>query len=185
MRCFLAIEPSQDLRAILGDCIARLSTGFQGIRWVPVENIHLTCKFLGDLNREDLESLVELLQEADLQTKLDLGVGRLGCFPSRGGLRVIWAGVTGDTEALQLLAEQLEEAAELVGVPSENRPFRAHWTLGRARRGRALPGSEDLRRQLEELAENWQYAPARQAGLRLFESELGAGPPRYRIRASF
>lgn len=110
------------------------------IRWVPVKNIHLTLKFLGNLREELLGALREHLKvEAACHRSFEIGLGLPGAFPSINRPRVIWVGVTA-AEELKELAHGIEKRTGSLGIPNEERPFSPHLTLGRV--GREVSSSE-------------------------------------------
>ena len=83
--------------------------------------------------------------EADLvgaHPSFTLAAGRIGVFPGLSKPRVIWVGIGGETRGLFALQKDIEEALLSIGFPKEDRPFRAHLTLGRVKDPRALPGIE-------------------------------------------
>ncbi len=117
--------------------------GTASLRWVPVKNIHLTLKFLGDVSVANLEILKKILRaEAERVEAFEISVGQIGAFPSASRPRVLWAGVQAP-EQLGELQKSLESEIALVGYPPDERAFSPHLTLARVTRT-ALPG--DLRK---------------------------------------
>jgi 2'-5' RNA ligase len=123
------------------------------IRWVRKEGIHLTLKFLGDIDRRDVEKIHGAMRQAALAfPPLVLRGDGLGVFPDFKRARVVWVGVAGDIKALRTLQGALEDALYALGFPKERRSFKGHLTLGRIRGrldgsklGRALQGLGDFR----------------------------------------
>jgi len=120
------------------------------VKWVQPENIHLSLKFLGDVDAAREPELRVALQRAagtlSEPRPLTLQVTGLGVFPDYHRPRVLWAGVTPDP-ALELLQHGVEQAFAPLGFPTEARPFRPHVTLARAARDarpRAFAGLEEL-----------------------------------------
>lgn len=144
MRLFVAIDPSAEQRSELQRLQQRLDGLLDGVRWVPRASLHLTLKFLGEQEAARLEAIVEAMREAALSAgPFTLQFGGAGAFPSPQRPRIIWAGVARGEGPLGALARSLEAALTGRGFPAERRPFRAHLTLGRARRPlpeRAFPG---------------------------------------------
>lgn len=107
------------------------------MKWVRPENIHLSLKFLGDV--EDMrtpELHAALKQAAGSRTAarpITLQIEGFGVFPDYHRPRVLWAGVAPDP-ALELLQHGVEQAFAPLGFPTEARAFRPHITLGRAAR---------------------------------------------------
>jgi 2'-5' RNA ligase len=132
MRTFIAIPLPQECRLMLDELQQRLRSFRADVRWVAVPSIHLTMKFLGEVDPAIIPSLTESLERAiRSRNPFVLKLRGLGCFPHLRNPRVIWCGVEGDTEALTQLQQQVEEACEAYGFPPENRAFHPHLTLGR------------------------------------------------------
>ena len=135
MRCFIAIEAPSDIREALGRVQGKLRPAGADVKWADPDGIHLTVKFLGDVEDTDVPKVCDVMSACALAARpLDLEVAGLGTFPPRGAPRVVWAGVRGDVEPLAKLVMGLEQAvADAVGIAPERRPYHAHLTLGRVR----------------------------------------------------
>ena len=136
IRAFIAIKLSPEIHQRLKDVNALLRQRLQGalVRWVPVDNIHLTLKFLGDVSTANLEMLAKILQaEAHQHQPFEISVGELGAFPSAHKPHVIWLGVQAPAE-LNTLQKGIEEEMARLGYKPEDRPFSPHLSLGRVSR---------------------------------------------------
>jgi 2'-5' RNA ligase len=136
IRAFIAIDLSAEIQQALEQVSNQLKGQLMGVpvRWVPVKNIHLTLKFLGDVSLANLEVLEGiLLTEAARCAPFDVSVGRLGAFPSTRRPRVIWVGVEAQAELGQL-QHAVDEATTRLGYAPEERGFSPHLTLGRIAR---------------------------------------------------
>lgn len=112
-----------------------------GVAWIARDNVHLTLKFLGNVETARLDDVERALAvAASGQSWFELTVHGLGAFPSRTRPRVLWAGVAAGGTELTALAARVDEALAALGFPRETRPFAAHATLGRVREPRAQPG---------------------------------------------
>ena len=101
-------------------------------RWVRPENIHLTLKFLGDINPDDIDKIDAAMTGAVIESSLiTLSVRGIGVFPGIKRPRVIWLGLGGDIRSLLALQGRLEEKLAGAGFPKDKRSFKAHLTLGR------------------------------------------------------
>jgi 2'-5' RNA ligase len=139
MRVFVAVELPEDVREAVYRGTARLRQANRDVRWVPAPNMHLTLKFLGDIDDRRLAPVRKAVAAvAADQAPFDLCLGEVGAFPTLRRPRVVWIGVRGATDALGALAQRLDEQLHDVGFPRESRPYRAHLTLGRPRRPGAL-----------------------------------------------
>ncbi|MBX3025211.1 RNA 2',3'-cyclic phosphodiesterase [bacterium] len=149
MRAFLALEPAPDVRARLAAVTAELARHRAAVRWARDDQLHVTVKFLGDVEDAALDALRSALAAALAGTApLAAEVRGLGAFPDLRRPRVLWAGV--ECAALAAIAPAIDAAAAAVGVAPEARPFHAHVTLGRVRDaalGRALRHEIEARAQ--------------------------------------
>jgi 2'-5' RNA ligase len=155
LRLFVAIELPDEVRRYLERTIQTLQTAGadKGLRWVRPEGIHVTLKFLGSTNEDDLAGITSGLWEvAARHAPFDLQSDGLGSFGGRRSLRVIWVGVGGDTEALGSLAADVERAMAKAGFAAEARPYAAHLTLARVREDTSPDAREVLHRIVAEQA---------------------------------
>jgi len=151
IRAFIAIELPPDVLENLAQVSTQLQDqlGERVVRWVPVENIHLTLKFLGDVSVKNLDVLQELITgEAAQHKPMEFSVGGLGAFPKIRRPRVIWVGVEAPGELLAL-QRSIEARTTHIGYPPDERPFSPHLTIGRVNRS-ASP--EDIRRAGDALS---------------------------------
>lgn len=147
MRLFLAINLPESLRQSIWAAAADLRARDYPVRWVGVDAIHLTMKFLGEVDSEREKNLIEAIEGAVAGTKrFALPIAGFGAFPSARRARVVWVGCHA-VPPLNLLHERMEQRLERLGFPVEGRPFRPHLTLGRVRRGaraRELRGIDEI-----------------------------------------
>lgn len=138
-RAFVAIELDTPLREAIGDLQARLRPRLGGIRLVRPEGIHLTLRFLGDTSPAQVETLRPRLAAASAECPPAAArVVGLGTFPERGRPRVLWLELEVPPPVLDL-QRACERAARTAGFEREERPFRAHLTLGRWRERAPIP----------------------------------------------
>lgn len=132
MRTFIAVPIPGETRDQLKALEARLKSASGGaVRWVEPGIIHLTLKFLGEVNPHHLDRIsAELERIAALAQPAMATVSGTGVFPAWNKPRVFWAGLSTPPELLTLF-KQVDEVTAALGFPSENRPFNAHLTLGR------------------------------------------------------
>jgi len=130
MRLFTAIDLPGEMLEKIGEFLARLRP-LAKLRWTPVENLHITTKFIGEWPEGRIGEMIAALgrvanppQAAGLP---HIAIRGVGWFP-----RVFWAGVEGG-EALAALARSTEQAVATLGVPLETRVYSPHLTLGRVK----------------------------------------------------
>jgi len=134
MRAFLAINLDGGLRERLFRDTAMLRTALPDASWVRAENLHLTLKFLGDVDEARAAALARALRPAVARLPVvDATLAGAGAFPDWRRARVIWIGIH-DDQPVQSLAAKVEQACTAAGFPRERRPFNAHVTLARVRR---------------------------------------------------
>jgi 2'-5' RNA ligase len=136
IRAFIAIDLAAEIRKRLDQVSSELRQRLRDVpvRWVAVENIHLTLKFLGDVSLANLEVLKKILQsEASGHSPFEISVGDLGAFPSTHRPRVIWVRVQSPAE-LNSVQHSIEVETNRLGYATEDRPFSPHLTLGRVSR---------------------------------------------------
>jgi len=133
VRAFVALELDARLRESIGELQARLRPRLGGIRLVRPEGIHLTLRFLGDTAPAQVEALRPPLAAAAAACPAAAArVAGLGMFPERGSPRVLWLGLDVPPTVFDL-QRACERAARAAGFEREERPFKAHLTLGRWR----------------------------------------------------
>lgn len=133
MRAFIAIDLPGWIRDRLREVQDKLK-GKQGskISWPRPDGIHLTIKFLGDIEEKEIEEIGKVLERvAEGIAPFRLSVEGVGAFPTISNPRVIWVGVKTEGENLLLLRKGLEEGFAQLGFEKETRPFQPHLTLGR------------------------------------------------------
>jgi 2'-5' RNA ligase len=142
IRVFLAIDPPAVVLEKIEGMQNRLQKSIQGaIRWVHPEGIHLTLKFFGDISLQDVENISEVIgKRAAAGPRFDLEIRGLGAFPDVARPRIIWLGIAGQLGPLFSLQKDLEEELHLLGFPKEERPFRAHLTVGRVKIPKGIAG---------------------------------------------
>ena len=179
LRCFVAVEPPQELRETIAAHFAREGRGVPGVRWASAEALHLTLKFLGDVEPARLPELEGGLGAAVARSRpFTLELRGAGAFPSPQRPRVVWVGVGAGAAAAQTLAGDVDAAASGLGFAPEARAFAAHLTVGRVRTPARDPGA--LPRLLAAVKEReWGSWVVRAA--HLVRSELFPAGPIYSI----
>ncbi len=155
MRCFIAIELTDPVRRAAAAACRRLVGDSRDVRLGPVEQLHITLRFLGDVDEARIAPVRDIVYAAAAAAPFDIAIGGLGCFPPRGP-RVLWMGVADQGECGRLVRAMEAPLAEL-GFAPEARAFRPHITLGRSR-NRA--GGEQIRRIVDDAAEPERAARA-------------------------
>ena len=180
LRLFYAVPVPEDARAKVGELIDRVQAGVGDgtarIRWVRVEGLHLTLRFLGP-TPESLQPALEAAADtvARAADPFEVALSGGGAFPSLSRPRSLWVGVSEGADGLSSLADGLSTLARNEGLELETRPFAAHLTIGRTDGVRLGPTAARV------LAEAASAIEVRFLADRvvLFRSRLGGGPARY------
>lgn len=173
LRAFLAAELPTNLQDSIQIATAalRAALGSDLVRWVPVHNIHLTLKFLGDVSPSSLDLIKHMLQtEAGQHHPFEATVRDFGCYPDPRRPRILWVGLQAP-QSLISLQRDIEVAAARLGYASEDRPFSPHLTIGRVRQN---AGSTELQkiRNLVEHTDVGILGSTRVEAVHLFKSDL-------------
>ena len=132
VRTFVAILPSAQLHRACAD-VAAAGRGLP-VRWVRPESVHLTLKFLGDVGMNGVPAIHQALRQAAAGLPpFSVAARGLGCFPNATRPRVLWMGLDDAQGKLLELHHRIEPTLAALGIPLEERPFRPHLTLARAR----------------------------------------------------
>jgi 2'-5' RNA ligase len=179
-RLFFAVELPREIREAVAAYAARLRREFLAARasWPRPESLHLTLKFLGEVEAIRLDALHHAAAAAaDWLAPFELTIDGTGTFPPRGAARVLWLGVRDDSGQLSRLQLRLDEECARVGFPRESKPFRPHLTLARAR---AFQRAEIVAAR-DEAHRGTPFGPHafQVTGFVLMRSELGPGGSRY------
>ena len=154
IRTFIAIELEEAHHRALRNVQLRFQRERAAtfVRWVAPENIHLTVKFLGDVDATAMPTLQRAVAEACVGiTPFTLRLNGAGAFPNTRRPNVVWVGLGGQVERAALLAQRVDDACAALGMPRDDRPFSPHLTLGRVKRD-ARPDERQLIGKLIELA---------------------------------
>jgi len=176
MRAFLAITPPTEVQAGCRELIDALRPDAPKVRWVRPENIHLTLRFLGDIDESVGERVMHGLAEtAATVAPFAVTASGFGCFPNARKPTVAWVGIQAEGEGLQRVQSAAEEAAQRLGLKPETRPFSPHLTIGRIRvPAPAVPWAELIARHADFNAGAWTVRD-----VALFSSELHPSGARY------
>ena len=180
LRLFYAVPVPAEARAKVRELIDRVQAGVGDgtarIRWVRVEGLHLTLRFLGATPaalRPALQAAADAVAREAEPFEVALSGG--GAFPSLAQPRSLWVGVSEGGDRLTALADVLSRLAMDIGLELETRPFAAHLTIGRTDGVRLGPAAA---RALAEAASAMDVRFAADRVV-LFRSKLGGGPARY------
>lgn len=145
MRCFVAVELPEELKRKTGGIIDQIGTSSDDIRWVPLENIHLTLKFLGEIKDNIIAGIERKLEDiCRIHKPFHISVKGTGAFPTRKNPNILWVGIE-KSEELHRLHTDIDNSMSELGFEKENRKHSPHLTIGRVKhRGNMLPVMKSL-----------------------------------------
>jgi RNA 2',3'-cyclic 3'-phosphodiesterase len=145
-RLFVALPLSAAVSEVVSSAQEQLQEYEWPVKWVEPELVHITMKFLGDVEATRVPDIQDALEDVAARSEIvNLTTGSCGAFPAPFRPRVFWLGLDGDTEALVDLAARVDKALGKLGFEAEDRPFQPHITIGRLRRQQVPPtGFEEI-----------------------------------------
>ena len=177
IRAFIAVHLPDAVKDVLNETARSLAERVPSgtVRWVRPEQMHLTLFFLGDTAVAKLPAVQQAMDgTAGRFSLFNLYTNDVGCFPNARRPRVIWVGLASEEARLTSLKAAIDAALDPLGWPAEDKPFRAHLTLGRVKDDRGL-GEVKWTADVARLA-----VPV--AAIHLIESQLRSAGPIYTIR---
>jgi len=151
MRLFVAIDIPEDVRSAIAGLVSKLRPACRNARWVRIEGLHVTLKFIGEISPEACAAIQAALAAIPPRTPISMTFRGLGFFPDERRPHVLWAGVKGGAE-LAALADEIDAALAALGIPREEREFNAHLTLARLESPRILETFHDAVKQAGRLS---------------------------------
>ena len=135
IRVFVAVELPDRVKTEFAGLVSSIDAlGVRGVRTVRPGGIHLTLKFLGDVNVELVQGIQSaMVSAASRSAPFDLSLGDVGVFPNPAAARVLWVGVAGNLKRLNRLQQDVERSLSELGFRPERRRFNPHITAGRIR----------------------------------------------------
>lgn len=181
LRLFVAIkiEPTDQFETTYG--FLKQALDFNIIKWVDLQNIHLTLKFIGDTNPDEILHIKEALASACEGIKpFELKITNTGVFGSNYNPKVIWFGID-QNAMLQKLAQNISSNLETVGILGDRQNFVPHLTIGRIREIKDKKYFQQLMGRFHKVElQNQQVI-----GFELYESILRREGPIYNVIETF
>ena len=149
IRTFIAINIPDDVRAAIGEFQGTLREHRADVKWVRPESIHITLKFLGDVEATRIKKIARSIDETVKDVEpFAVSVQGVGTFPNDRRPRVLWVGVRTGADILSDVAARIDGALSGLGFQKEKRRYSAHLTLGRVR---STKGIEAVVRGMRDL----------------------------------
>jgi|SRR3989344_994497 len=175
MRCFTAVDFPLEIKESLHNIQLRIGDEAANVKWVDKENLHVTLKFLGELNELKIAKAVEA-QEKIKFTPFELTIDEIGVFPNENYVNVVWVGFK-DTEALFELHKKVDISLSKL-LPME-REFLGHITIGRVK------NVMDKQQFISSLKLDVPKQSFKVDSFRLYSSELTSEGPKYTVLKEF
>jgi 2'-5' RNA ligase len=168
IRTFIAVHIPDSIRQDIGTFIGRLKRFDADVKWVRPESMHLTLKFLGNIESERLDAIDGAVENAAVgKQTFDLALAGTGAFPNPKRPNVLWIGARQGAEAFATLAGSVESELAELGFEREKRPFSVHLTIGRVRSAR------NIGQVVEMMTENgFESGPFRIDAVHVMKSDL-------------
>jgi len=185
MRCFIAIDIDDTIRAALGDLQRQLQSRVKlargDCRWVSPDATHLTLKFLGEIKDSEAVEVCRVTgQVAKGHNSFELDIEGLGHFGGKSA-RVLWVGTGRGSEQLCELQQNLEQRLAEIGFAAEPRKFSGHLTLCRIKN----PKAGFKLAQMSEQNENFRIGTISADSLCVYQSQLTPDGPIYTVLGNY
>lgn len=169
IRCFVAIEISEQIQNRLTAIQDELRQYIEPASWVNPGNIHLTLKFLEEVNHSDIQSIGAVIEQvAQRHPAFSMQIGGIGAFPNLARSRVLWTGITVGAAEIKALAQEINTELSGCGYPADSKQFNPHLTLARLKSRVDLNPLIDTFRQYDQMdGTNMEVD-----GIALIQSEL-------------
>jgi RNA 2',3'-cyclic 3'-phosphodiesterase len=149
IRTFIAIPLPRTIQQKLDETVRSLrDEKSRAVRWVAARNIHLTLKFIGEVDGAKIDAIGQVIQaESRKRAPFEVSAGGAGAFPNLRRPRVIWIGVQAPADLAEL-ANAIDQGLQKLGFAGEVRPFSPHLTLGRVSENASLQEVQSLSQAL-------------------------------------
>ncbi|MQF64594.1 RNA 2',3'-cyclic phosphodiesterase [SAR202 cluster bacterium AC-409-J13_OGT_754m] len=136
LRLFISLNIQESIRNALNDCISNIQKkGFDEIKWVESQRIHLTLHFLGDVHKSLVYGInTQLNQIANSLQPFIVTLSDIGVFPHIENPRIVWVGIKQNSKTLNKLRNLTESKLSTLGIVTPEKPYKPHLTLGRVNR---------------------------------------------------
>lgn len=176
-RCFVAIQVQRTAKAELTKAVGKLKRQFDDqVRWMGDDQLHLTLRFIGNLNSQELLQVCTQLHRLKSGVQhVSVPLSGMGVFPQSGPPRVVWAGISDADGSIRNIHNQLNACLAEIGFPAEGRNYTPHITLGRARNH---TDEDALRTALQDVGETLSE-PIEAGSIGLFATEKSTRSVQY------
>ena len=174
VRLFIGIKLTNQIQGLLGNLQEELGEELVEVRWVPIENLHITLKFLGNCDQGKVQGIAKVMDGLREYLPYHVRIGGVGGFPSQGSARIIWVGVDDPRDVTREIYRRCENGCMKLGFEKEKRNYHPHITIGRSRR-------RTVRLPWSGLREGEEGVLHTVGGITLFRSELETTGAKYSV----
>ena len=175
IRAFIAVELPGGLKLETDKLLASLKPIGAGVRWAKPINLHLTLRFLGNIEQDKIPLLENKLKDNLAGFKpFAIQFSGLGCFPNLQRPRIVWSGVGGNLERLKELASAVEAACRQSGFGKRDKHFSAHLTIGRIKHQKKIKPLVEYLKKAEFKTDKFQVNE-----IVIFRSDLSPNGPNH------
>jgi len=133
LRLFIAIDIPDEIKRAISELIGRLKKTGSDVKWVRPETVHITLKFLGEVEESKIKAITDRLEMISKRhAPFELEAVGTGVFPDYSRPRVLWIGIR-QNEEVQKIYEEINTELKALGFEEENRAFKPHLTIGRVK----------------------------------------------------
>ena len=176
MRCFIAIDLPDDVKDYIFSLEKFIGNELAKIKWVAKKNLHLTLKFLGEIDEEKLKLVKEKLKNIKFG-KFKVNLDKIGVFPNENYITVVWVGVKDDKNIFEL---QKAIDSELLSLFSKEQKFQSHLTFGRVK---FVKDKTNFLKKIKEI--EVKNLPLEIKEFKLYKSELSKDGPKYTVLETY
>lgn len=145
------------------------------VKLVEPQNIHITLKFLGDVQEDNIEDIEQIMKDSVKEIEpFTLKLGGTGVFPNQNYIRVVWVGIK-DAEIIETISRSIDERLSQLGFKREKRGFSAHLTIGRVKTAK----NKQLLLKVIERYKDFEFSTQEVNSIKLKKSDLTPKGPIY------
>ncbi len=134
IRAFIAFELNEEMHSELSSLQVSLKRSNADVKWVSADSVHLTLKFLGNIDARRIKEIETMLAEVSASfSPFTLSLKEISAFPDLDCPEIIWVGIDNGANESSAIAKSLEDRCGKIGIPKENRVFQPHLTIGRVK----------------------------------------------------
>lgn len=178
VRTFIAVLLTDELKSRISTVQDQFKDLAPEVKWVARENLHVTLKFLGDVDSGRIEAVCSAMASAvEGVEAFSMGVSGVGAFPNPRRPRTVWVGLDSGAESLAEVAQRVDSALAGLGFPKEDRKFTGHVTIGRVKDERRIGSLPEALLA----AKSTEFGAVDVAGITVMKSDLRREGPVYTV----